>query len=100
MYGIETFVTYPGEAIYGFGERFGPLNKMGQIFTLWHADGMGNSSGRRYKNIPFFMSTRGYGVYINESKPITFWVRTHETCKIMMGIEGSSIDYFSFMVLH
>ncbi len=96
MYGIETFVTYPGEAIYGFGERFGPLNKMGQTFTLWHADGMGNSSGRTYKNIPFFMSTRGYGVYINESKPITFWVGTRETCKIMMGIEGSLIDYFFF----
>ncbi len=96
MYGVETFVLYPGECIYGFGEKFGPLNKMGKTITIWHTDGLGNSTGRTYKNIPFFMSTRGYGVFVNEIKPSTFWVGTRETTKLMIGIEGDLIDYYFF----
>ena len=51
---------------------------------------------RSYKNIPFFMSTRGYGVFINESKPITFWVGTRETCKNLFAVESNLIDYYFF----
>lgn len=95
-FGVESFVTYPGEAVYGLGEQFGPLNKLGQTIGMWHAEGSGNTSGRAYKNIPFFMSTRGYGVFINETKPITFWVGSREYCKTQIAIEGKSVDYFFF----
>jgi len=95
-FGVESFVTYPSEAIYGLGEQFGPLNKIGQTVGLWHFEGFGNTAGRAYKNIPFFMSTRKYGVYINESKPITFWVGSREYCKNQIAIEGELIDYFFF----
>ncbi len=95
-YGVESFVLYPGEAIYGLGERFGPVNRVGQSLGMWNFTGYGNTSGRVYKNIPFFMSTRGYGVFINESRPITFWIGTKETCKNQFAVEGELIDYFFF----
>lgn len=95
-YGVESFVLYPGEAVYGLGEQFGPLNKVGSHVGLWHYEGLGNTSGRIYKNIPFFMSTQGYGVFVNESAPITYWVGSREYCKNQVAIEGDLIDYFFF----
>ncbi|TFG05636.1 MAG: DUF4968 domain-containing protein [Promethearchaeota archaeon] len=95
-FGVESFVIYPGEAIYGLGEQFGPLNKVGQTIGFWNFEGTGNTAGRIYKNIPFFMSTRGYGVFVNESRPITFWVGSREYCKNQIAIEGKFIDYFFF----
>ncbi|MBW1812953.1 MAG: hypothetical protein JRJ39_04545, partial [Deltaproteobacteria bacterium] len=71
-------MLYPGEGIYGLGEHFGPLNKVGKTYAFWNFEGVGNTSGRVYKNIPFFMSTRGYGIFVNESRPITFWVGSRE----------------------
>ncbi len=96
MYGTETFVLFPGEAIFGLGEHYSTLNKRGQTVHLWNFEGCGNSSNRAYKNIPFFLSTRGYGVYVNESKPITFWVGSRELCKNMFAVEGDLIDYYFF----
>lgn len=96
FFGTESFVLYPGEAVYGFGERFSSFNKVGQTINLWHFEGYGNCSGRTYKNIPFFLSTKGYGIFVNESKPITFWVGSREYCKNMMAIEGELIDYYFF----
>lgn len=95
-FGVESFVLYPGEAIYGLGEQFGPLNKIGKTIGLWNFEGYGNTSGRIYKNIPFFLSTRGYGVFINESRPITFWIGSRDFTKIQIAIEGNSVDYFFF----
>jgi len=95
-FGVESFVVYPGEAIYGLGEQFGPLDKIGQTIGLWHCEGTGNTAGRIYKSIPFFMSTRGYGVFINESRPITLWVGSREYCKNQIAIEGNLVDYFFF----
>lgn len=95
-YSVESFVLYPGEGIYGLGEGFGSLNKTGKTFGFWHFEGMGNTSGRNYKNIPFFMSTRGYGIYFNESRPITFWVGSREYCKTQVAVEGDLMDYFFF----
>ena len=63
-YGVENFSLFPGEAIYGLGERFDTVDKMGKTVGQWSFEGNGNTSGRTYKPIPFFMSTQGYGVFI------------------------------------
>ncbi len=95
-FGVESFTLQPGEAVYGLGEQFGPLNKVGQTIGLWHFEGLGNTSGRTYKNIPFFMSTQGYGVFLNESRPATFWVGSKEHAKTQLAVEGNLIDYYFF----
>ncbi|MHA1436247.1 MAG: TIM-barrel domain-containing protein [Promethearchaeota archaeon] len=95
-FSTESFVIYPGEAIYGLGEQYSSLNKVGQTISLWNYEGCGNTSGRTYKNIPFFISTRGYGVYVNDHNPITFWVGSREFCKNIWATEADIIDYFFF----
>ena len=95
-FGVDSFTLYPQEAVYGLGEKFSPLNKIGQTIGIWNCEGSGNTTLRSYKNIPFFMSTRGYGVFVNESKPITFWIGSRETCKNIFAVENDLIDYFFF----
>jgi len=95
-YGVENFTLYPGEAIFGLGERFDGVNKMGKTVGHWSFEGYGNTSGRTYKPIPFFMSTQGYGVFINEHRPINHWIGTRETCTHQIAIQSNLIDYYFF----
>ncbi len=60
-----------GEKVYGLGERFGPVAKNGQPVDIWNADG-GTSSEQAYKNVPFFWTTRGYGVFVNHPEQVSF----------------------------
>ena len=95
-FAVENFTLSPDEAIYGFGEWFSTLNKRGQTIGLWAIDGMGNTSGRTYKNIPFFMSTAGYGVFVNHILPMTFFVGSRSYVHNLLLAEGDSLDYFFF----
>ena len=95
-FAVENFTLAPGEAVYGFGERFSTLNKRGQTVGLWAVDGMGNTSGRTYKNIPFFMSTAGYGVFVNHVLPMTFFVGSRSYVHNLLAAEGDSLDYYFF----
>ena len=60
-----------GELIYGLGERFGPVVRNGQRVDIWNADG-GTASEQAYKNVPFYLSNRGYGVLVNDPGPVSF----------------------------
>lgn len=60
------------EKIYGCGESFTALDKRGQKVVLYVRDAMGAQSQRMYKPIPFFMSSRGYGIFVHTSTPTTF----------------------------
>jgi len=95
-FAVENFTLSPGEAVYGFGERFSTLNKRGQTVGLWAVDGMGNTSGRTYRNIPFFMSTAGYGVFVNHVLPMTFFVGSRSYVHNLLMAEGKSLDYYFF----
>ncbi|KAF9028284.1 hypothetical protein BDZ89DRAFT_1133744 [Hymenopellis radicata] len=61
MWMTMQFQISVGEKIYGLGERFGPFVKNGQGVEMWNEDA-GTSSELTYKNVPFFLSSRGYGV--------------------------------------
>ena len=66
------FSLAPGEKIFGGGESFTRLDKRGQKVVLWTNDANGVETGRMYKPIPFFMSNRGYGMFVHTSAPATF----------------------------
>ena len=53
-----------GELIYGLGERFSAFVKNGQSVDIWNEDG-GTSTEQSYKNIPFYLTNKGYGVFVN-----------------------------------
>jgi len=65
------FTLSPGEKIFGCGESFTSLDKRGQKIVLWADDANGIQSQEIYKPIPFFMSSRGYGMFIHTTTPIT-----------------------------
>ncbi len=67
-----SFKLSPDEKIFGCGESFTRLNKRGQKIVLCVRDAMGAQSQRMYKPIPFFMSSRGYGMFVHTSTPTTF----------------------------
>ena len=61
----------PGERIYGCGESFTSLNKVGQKVHLSVTDPQGPETDGEYKPVPFFFSNRGYGVFMHTSAPVT-----------------------------
>jgi alpha-D-xyloside xylohydrolase len=80
------------EKIYGLGERFGPFIKNGQSIDIWNEDG-GTSSELTYKNIPFYLSSRGYGVFINNPSRIMLEVQSERTTRVNIAVAGESLEY-------
>jgi alpha-D-xyloside xylohydrolase len=67
-----TFSLTPDEMIFGGGESFTRLNKRGQRIVLCTSDPLGVQTAEMYKPIPFFMSNRGYGMFVHTGTPVTF----------------------------
>ncbi|OWU64578.1 MAG: alpha-xylosidase, partial [Armatimonadetes bacterium Cent15-Ar3] len=67
-----------GELVYGLGERFTAFAKNGQTVDIWNEDG-GTCSYQAYKNIPFYMTNQGYGVFVNHTGRVSFEVATERT---------------------
>ena len=82
-----------GELVYGLGERFGPLVKNGQSVDIWNADG-GTSSEQAYKNVPFYLSNRGYGVLVNHTGKVSFEVGSEAVERVQFSVPGESLEYF------
>jgi alpha-D-xyloside xylohydrolase len=90
----ETVIVTPGEAFYGFGERFTPLDKWGQELVLWASDAGNVSSPRSYKNVPFLMSTAGYGLLVNASYPMLFRMGSESSISYSFHVADGQLDYY------
>uniref|UniRef100_UPI000CD56467 alpha-xylosidase n=1 Tax=Streptomyces sp. SM5 TaxID=402233 RepID=UPI000CD56467 len=75
------------------GERFTPYVKNGQTVDIWQADG-GTSSEQAYKNIPFYLSSRGYGVFVNHPGKVSFEVGSEAVGQVQFSVEDQSLEYF------
>lgn len=67
-----------GEGVYGLGERFGAYVKNGQSVDIWNEDG-GTASEQGYKDIPFYMTSNGYGVLVNNRGHVSFEIGSENT---------------------
>lgn len=92
-YLCQQFSLSVDELIYGLGERFTPFVKNGQSVSIWNEDG-GTSTEQSYKNIPFYLSSRGYGVFVNHPERVEFEVATEHVSKTAFSVEGETLDYF------
>ncbi|MBG0827950.1 alpha-xylosidase [Planomonospora sp. ID67723] len=90
----ESFAAPADEAFTGFGESFTPLDKRGQRPVMWNFDAFGAESQRAYKNVPFYLSSRGYGVLVDSGTPVEFDVcqSTHSCVQIV--VPDDLIDYY------
>mgnify|MGYP004517613943 FL=1 len=98
--GTETYMRQQltmgvGELIYGLGERFTAFTKNGQSVAIWNEDG-GTSTYQSYKNIPFYISNKGYGVFVNHPEKVEFEIGTEQVTKTAFSVEGGYLDYYLF----
>lgn len=82
-----------GELVYGLGERFTAFAKNGQSIDMWNADG-GTSSEQAYKNIPFYLTNRGYGVFVNNTGKVSFEVASEVVEKVQFSAQCQDLQYF------
>ena len=87
----------PGEKIYGFGESFTQFDKRGEKVVLWVDDANGTQNETMYKPIPFYMSNRGYGVFMHHSTPISVDVGKYYNAVNSMMIGDDEADLFFFL---
>ena len=90
------FTLTADEMIFGCGESATGLNKVGQKVNLFVTDPQGPETDQMYKPIPFFMSNRGYGMFMHTSAPVTcdFGATYIGLNKMFMGDEN--LDLFVF----
>ncbi|MCY1145585.1 alpha-xylosidase [Actinoplanes sp. Pm04-4] len=81
-----------GEAVYGLGERFGPYVKNGQSVDIWNEDG-GTSSELAYKNVPFYLTNRGYGVLVDHPGKVSFEVASEMVSRTQFSVAGQTLSY-------
>jgi alpha-D-xyloside xylohydrolase len=88
----EQLTLAVGENVYGLGERFTAWVKNGQIVENTNKDG-GTACEQAYKNVPFYLTNRGYGVLVNEAGPVSFEVASEKVARVQFSREGESLDY-------
>lgn len=79
--------------VYGLGERFGNFVKNGQEVRTINKDG-GTGSDQAYKNVPFYITDDGYGVFVNQPEPVDFEAASENVDRVQFSIEGESLEYF------
>lgn len=81
-----------GDLVYGLGERFTAFARNGQSVEIWNRDG-GTSTEQAYKNIPFFVTNRGWGVLVNQTERVSFEIGSEFVSKAGFSVEGESLEY-------
>ncbi len=81
-----------GETIYGLGERFTPFVRNGQTVEIFNMNG-GSNTDQVYKNVPFFFSSRGYGVLVNDTGKVSYEICTENVENIQFSISGEALEY-------
>ncbi len=87
----EQLSLEPGEQVYGLGERFGAFPKNGQVVDIWNADG-GTASEQAYKNVPFYLTSRGYGVFADHPEHVSYEVGSEVNTRVQFSVAGSRAD--------
>ncbi len=82
------------EKIYGLGEKFIGTDRRGQHIESIHQDCAGNEGARTYKNVPFYMSTEGYGVFVNSAFLMDFDIGSGNFDIANIFLESRLMDVF------
>lgn len=89
-----SFECQPDEVFAGTGERFYKMDLSGQTFQLKNQDGQGVNNRRAYKNIPFYLSSRMYGVFYHTSAHSKLSLADHSTRSVQFMSDQPMLDVF------
>src|SRR5579871_3854077 len=82
-----------GECVYGLGERFTAFVKNGQVVENWNKDG-GTGSDQAYKSVPFYLTNRGYGVFVRHAEDVSFEVASEKVSRVQFSVRGQALEYY------
>lgn len=93
---LAHFELQTGEQVYGLGEKWGPLDKRGQLIRSFNSDALGVNAEISYKNTPFAWSPNGWGVFVHTPAPVTHGVGFAPWSQRAYGIcvEDEALDLF------
>lgn len=89
----EELTLQTHECIYGLGERFTPFVKNGQVVDIDNKDG-GTGSEQSYKNIPFYISSENYGIFVNSTGKVSYEIASEKVSKVQFSDEGEKLHYY------
>ena len=92
-YMVEQLLLDVGEYVYGLGERFTPFVKNGQVVEMWNEDG-GTASEIAYKNIPFYITNKGYGVLVDNEGDVAYEIGSEKVERVQFSVESERLDYY------
>lgn len=92
-YMVEQLELDIDEYVYGFGEKFTPFVKNGHVVEIWNEDG-GTASEISYKNVPFYITNKGYGVLVDNQGDVQFEVASEKVERVQFSVEGERLDYY------
>lgn len=84
------------EHLYGLGEKFTALDKRGQTVESWTVKAHGTETERSYKNVPFYLSTNGYGLLVNTTNRVGFDLGDSTTGAMAIEVAGDSLEFIAF----
>jgi alpha-D-xyloside xylohydrolase len=90
----DTFTAAADEHFVGLGEKFTGFDKRGQRALMWNFDAFGSESERSYKNVPMYLSSRGYGLVVDSGMATEFDIcqSTHSCVQIV--VPDDLIEYY------
>lgn len=91
-YMVTELSLAPGECVYGLGERFTAFVKNGQVVETWNEDG-GTSSQIAYKCVPFYMTNKGYGIFVDHTDNVSFEVASEKVEYVGFSVSGEELRY-------
>lgn len=82
--------------VYGLGEKWGRLDRRGQLVRSFNHDALGVNAEVSYKNAPFCWSPEGWGVFVHTVAPVTHGVGYAPWSQRAYGlkVDGPSLDLF------
>lgn len=93
---LAHFELETGEPVFGLGEKWGPIDKRGQLIRSWNSDALGVNAEISYKNAPFCWSPQGWGVFVHTPAPVTHGVGFAPWSQRAYGahVEDDALDLF------
>ena len=91
-YMVDSLFLDVGEKVYGLGERFTNFVKNGQSVDMWNADA-GTASEQTYKNVPFYLTNRGYGVFVESTDQVSYEIGSEKVERVQFSVPGETLVY-------
>jgi len=87
----------PDEHIYGFGDKRAALDQRGHRVEIINRDAFASETNESYKSIPFYISSKGYGLFFNNFYPSVFDIGATSRSRLQVRATAGDMDFYVFV---